>query len=152
MIPGRTKRLILTPTRTGMYRGPCAEFCGTSHALMNVMATVMEKPQFEDWVAVRRAPAQSTRDAGARLFIKHGCPACHAVEGLEAMQGRVGPNLTALAERQTIGAGTLKNTSGNLILFIRNPAAVKPGATMPAFDMLPREEIAAIAAWLGDLK
>lgn len=67
-------------------------------------------------------------------------------------RGTIGPNLTALGERATIGAGALENTRENIARFIRAPAAVKPGATMPAFDMLPEAEIEAISAWLGGLK
>jgi cytochrome c oxidase subunit 2 len=152
MIPGRINRLTLTPTRAGLYRGPCAEFCGTSHALMSVAATVVEKAQFEAWIAARRTRPASDHGEGGRLFVRHGCPACHAVDGMADARGTIGPNLTALGERQTIGAGTLKNTKENLALFIRNPAAVKPGATMPAFDMLPPADIDAMAAWLGGLE
>ncbi|MDB5550477.1 MAG: Cytochrome c oxidase, subunit [Rhizobium sp.] len=152
MIPGRINRLALTPTRPGIYRGPCAEFCGTSHALMNVTAKVVEKQEFEVWLAARRTRSAPERSDGARLFVRHGCPACHAVDGMAEARGAIGPNLTALGERLTIGAGTLKNTKENLALFIRDPAAIKPGATMPAFDMLPPAEIDAIAAWLGGLE
>ena len=38
MIPGRRNRLALEPTRTGVFRGTCAEYCGTSHALMSFYA------------------------------------------------------------------------------------------------------------------
>jgi cytochrome c oxidase subunit II len=151
MIPGRTNQLTLTPTRPGIYRGPCAEFCGTSHALMNVTATVVEKQQFEAWIAARRTPEVPERSEGARLFVRHGCPACHTIEGMEA-KGRIGPDLTLLGERATIGAGTLANTPWNIARFIRDPAAIKPGATMPAFDMLPDAEIETLAAWLGGLE
>ena len=34
MIPGRVTWLALQPTRTGYYRGACAEYCGASHARM----------------------------------------------------------------------------------------------------------------------
>ena len=34
-----------TPTRTGVFRGVCAEYCGTSHALMSFYVVVMEKEQ-----------------------------------------------------------------------------------------------------------
>ena len=152
MIPGRINHLTLTPTRAGVYRGPCAEFCGTSHALMGVAATVVEKTQFEAWLAERQARTAPGKAEGARLFVRHGCPACHAVDGMAEARGRIGPNLTALGDRQTIGAGTLKNTKENLALFIRDPASIKPGATMPAFDMLPLAEIDAIATWLGGLE
>jgi cytochrome c oxidase subunit 2 len=152
MIPGRTNHLTLTPARAGLYRGPCAEFCGTSHALMNMAATVMEKPRFEAWAAARRTGGAPQPAEGARLFVRHGCPACHAVDGMADARGTIGPNLTALGERQTIGAGTLRNTRENLALFIRDPKAIKPGATMPAFDMLPQAEIDVMAAWLGGLR
>lgn len=152
MIPGRINYLTLTPTRAGLYRGPCAEFCGTSHALMSVTATVVEKAEFEAWIAERRNGAPSDPGEGGRLFVRHGCPACHAVDGLADARGRIGPNLTALGERRTIGAGALENTKENLARFIRDPASVKPGATMPAFDMLPPAEIDAMAVWLGGLE
>jgi cytochrome c oxidase subunit II len=153
MIPGRRNTLTLTPTRPGIYRGPCAEFCGTSHALMTISATVVDTQNFDAWLVDREARAPKSAEAeGARLFIRHGCPACHAVDEVAAARGAIGPNLTALGERQTIGAGTLTNTSDNIALFIRDPAAIKPGATMPAFDMLPADEIDAMAEWLGGLK
>ena len=149
MIPGRVNHLTLTPTRPGVYRGPCAEFCGTSHALMTITATVVEKREFEAWLAARLRRDGAGDGQGAALFVKHGCPACHSVDGIAEARGTIGPNLTAFSERQTIGAGALKNTRENLARFIRDPAAVKPGATMPAFDMLPQTEIDAIAGWLG---
>lgn len=152
MIPGRENWLTLTPTRPGIYRGPCAEFCGTSHALMTVTAKVVAQPEFDAWITARRQRPALMRSEGARLFVRHGCPACHAVDGMGEAKGAIGPNLTAFAERMTVGVGTLKNTRENIALFIRNPAAIKPGATMPAFEMLPPAEIDAIATWLGGLK
>ena len=44
MIPGRVNRLVVEPTRTGAFRGVCAEFCGESHALMAFSVEVMEPP------------------------------------------------------------------------------------------------------------
>ncbi|MDP1589551.1 MAG: cytochrome c oxidase subunit II, partial [Prosthecobacter sp.] len=43
MIPGRQTRLVLHPTRTGTFRGVCAEYCGASHTYMAFYAVVMEK-------------------------------------------------------------------------------------------------------------
>lgn len=59
MIPGRTNRLALTPRRAGVYRGPCAEFCGTSHALMTVTARAVERQAFEAWIAARPHAARA---------------------------------------------------------------------------------------------
>ena len=46
MIPGRVNRLSLLATKPGTYRGPCAEYCGTSHALMAFSVVVMEPEAF----------------------------------------------------------------------------------------------------------
>jgi cytochrome c oxidase subunit II len=34
LIPGRTNHLVLEPTRTGEFRGVCAEYCGMAHAAL----------------------------------------------------------------------------------------------------------------------
>lgn len=152
MIPGRENRLTLTPTRPGIYRGPCAEFCGTSHALMIVTVKVVARREFDVWLAARRERPTLSDSGGARLFVRHGCPACHAVDGMSLARGAIGPNLTAFGERMTVGAGALRNTPDNIARFIADPSGVKPGATMPAFDMLPPADIDAIATWLGGLQ
>jgi cytochrome c oxidase subunit 2 len=43
MIPGRVTRLVLEPTRAGVFRGACAEYCGISHALMSFPVVVLER-------------------------------------------------------------------------------------------------------------
>ena len=50
VIPGRVNKLVLRPTRTGAYRGVCAEFCGTAHAKMTFDALVLTRPDFDAWV------------------------------------------------------------------------------------------------------
>ncbi|CZT37162.1 cytochrome c oxidase subunit 2 [Rhizobium sp. 9140] len=152
MIPGRDNTLSLEPTKTGIYRGPCAEFCGTSHALMAFSVVVMEEADYLAWRAARaQAPVAPQKTSGHELFFRHGCAACHAVAGTPAI-GRIGPDLTALGERQTLAAGTLSNTPDAMVRFIRDPASIKPGVKMPAFGMLPDGDIEAISAWLGGLK
>ena len=85
MIPGRTNQLTLTPTKVGVYRGPCAEFCGTSHTLMTVTARVVPKAEFETWVKARARTVSAPSPAdGAVAFTRNGCPACHAVDDLAA--------------------------------------------------------------------
>lgn len=153
MIPGRDNVLSLEPTKTGVYRAPCAEFCGTSHALMAFSVIVMDRPDFDAWRQSRIEAAAMPQPAhpGRDLFFRHGCAACHTIAGTPAI-GRIGPDLTRIGERQTIAAGTLANTKDNIARFIREPDAIKPGVEMPAFGMLPDGDIEAIAAWLGGLK
>jgi cytochrome c oxidase subunit 2 len=75
---------------------------------------------------------------------------CHNVTGTSA-GGRMGPDLTHLAGRRTIGAGTLANTRGNLAGWIVNPHAVKPWVRMPA-NPLPPDELNALLAYLETLR
>lgn len=51
MIPGRETVIVLEPTRTGVFRGACAEYCGASHALMNFAVLVMEPADYRAWLA-----------------------------------------------------------------------------------------------------
>jgi cytochrome c oxidase subunit II len=61
LIPGRTNRLLLRPTRTGTFAGICAEFCGRAHAKMRFTVIVLPVDEFERWVVeqarVAAAPA-----------------------------------------------------------------------------------------------
>lgn len=152
MIPGRTNRLVLEPTRTGEFRGACAELCGASHALMAFTVRVVEPAEFEAWLAREAAPAAAGMGhAGEAAFLAHGCGACHSVRGTAA-RGAIGPDLTHLASRPTLGAGILENSAANRAAFIARVDEIKPAARMPAYGTLPDTEIAAIAAWLGMLR
>jgi cytochrome c oxidase subunit 2 len=75
---------------------------------------------------------------------------CHTVQGTMA-QGKVAPDLTHVASRRTIAAGTLENTPANLASWILDPQKHKPGANMPA-NPLSGEDLAALVAYLGTLK
>ena len=146
-IPGRTNQLRLTATRPGVYRGVCAEFCGTSHALMAFPVIVHEGGGFADWLRREAMPAAEPGDA----FISNGCGGCHVVRGVSEM-GSVGPDLTHFGSRRTIGAGTLPNTPANLRRWLADAPAVKPGVHMPPFASLPDSELDALVAFLGGLR
>lgn len=149
MIPGRTNRLVLHPERIGTYRGVCAEFCGKSHTYMALPVMVMAPQDFEAWLTREAAPSASTTDDGA--FLANGCGGCHTVRGTAAT-GTIGPDLTHLADRLTLGAGMLPNTGENRRRFIAEAETLKPGIRMPSFAMLPAGELDAIAAYLGSLR
>jgi cytochrome c oxidase subunit II len=151
MIPGRTNRLSLLATRSGTFRGPCAEFCGTSHALMAIVAVTMEESAFDAWLAAQARPSPNIAAAGATLFERHGCGACHRIDGTSA-QGKIGPDLSHVGARQTLAAGILPNTDEAMARFITEPQKIKPGQHMPGFDMLPASDIRAIAVFLRSLQ
>jgi cytochrome c oxidase subunit 2 len=155
MIPGRVTRLALTPTKTGVFRGACAEYCGTSHALMSFYVVVHEREDFSRWLAHQRAPAlPSTAPIAAQgreLFLANGCGACHTIRGTPA-NGLVDPDLTHVGGRLSIGAGALRNTSEALVRWIARTEHVKPDVLMPHFGMLPEADLQALALYLEELK
>ena len=155
MIPGRTTRLALTPTRTGVFRGACAEYCGTSHALMSFYVIVHTREDFSRWLAHQQTPAIPSDAAvparGRELFLASGCGACHTVRGTPA-NGVIGPDLTHVGTRLTIGAGSLPNNAEALLRWIARTEHVKPEVLMPAFGMLPHEDLQALAIYLEGLK
>ena len=150
-IPGRVNRLVLEPTSPGVFNGACAEYCGTAHTYMGFRVVVVPEAEFEAYVTSQALPAAVVDGPGAGLFLQNGCAACHTVRGTAA-DGAVGPDLTHVASRRTIAAGLLPTTVENLVAFIRSTEHIKPGVEMPAFGMLPEEEITAIAQWLGTLE
>ena len=81
----------------------------------------------------------------------HGCAACHTVRGTPAA-GRVGPDLTHVGSRLSLAAGTLPNDAAAFRRWIDHPDRIKPDVLMPAFGMLPDDELDAIAAYLEDLQ
>lgn len=151
MIPGRTNVFSLLPTKTGVFHAPCAEFCGTSHTYMAFSVVVMEPEAYGEWRKNQAAGNQRSGSEGERLFAHHGCAGCHSVRGVIPVAG-LGPDLTHFADRETVGAGTLANTPENVARFIRDPSEVKPGAKMPAFAMVPTQDIAAISNFLAGLR
>ena len=75
---------------------------------------------------------------------------CHAIAGTPA-GSRIGPDLTHLASRHTIAAGTLPNTRGNLAGWIVDPQRIKPGAKMPPNQLSPAD-LNALLAYLESLR
>jgi cytochrome c oxidase subunit 2 len=155
MIPGRRTHVSLEPTRTGVFRGVCAEYCGTAHALMAFPVVVMERAAFDAWLAAEARPAQPPAGVDAQrgldAFAESGCGACHTVRGTPAA-GVVGPDLTHVGSRSTLGAATLPNDPRHLAAWLTDPSRHKPGVQMPAFGMLGGGRLEALAAYLRELK
>ncbi len=58
-VPGRVTEVFITPTETGSFddnvnlRIQCAELCGPGHATMAMEVRVLEKAEFDEWLASR---------------------------------------------------------------------------------------------------
>jgi cytochrome c oxidase subunit 2 len=154
LIPGRDAAISLRADQPGTYRGQCAEFCGLQHANMAFLVIADPPEQYEAWAAAQRKGAFDPSETGERLgrevFRARGCAACHAIRGTGANSERA-PDLTHLASRQTLAAGTVPNTLGHLAGWILDPHGIKPGVGMPANPMTP-DELHALLAYLGTLR
>jgi len=137
-----------------VYRGLCAEFCGAEHAKMAFLVIAEPAGAFEQWLAREREAAPLPSDAlaqrGRDVFLGGSCPLCHVVAGTPA-GGRVGPELSHLAGRRTVAAGTRPNLRGNLAGWILDPQSMKPGAKMPP-SRLSAADLQALVAYLETLR
>ena len=116
---------------------------------------VAESPEaFAAWEARELAappePAPGMRARGAKVFREMTCVKCHAI-GRADDAPRVGPDLTHLARRTTLGAGVLSNTHAELTRWLTDPQGVKAGCHMPDAQ-LSDAQVAALVAYFETLQ
>jgi len=154
LIPGYTTAIWLQADRPGIYRGQCAEFCGMQHAHMAFDVVAEPQADFDRWLDAMRRPAPDPTTAvtahGRDVFAQARCAGCHSIEG-SAAAALLGPDLTHIATRSTLGAGTLSNTPDHLAEWIRDPQVIKPGNQMPA-NPLSESDLQALVAYLETLR
>jgi cytochrome c oxidase subunit 2 len=59
VIPGKTNVFELTPNKVGTYAGKCAELCGVDHARMLFNVKVVEKAEYDKYIADLKAKGQT---------------------------------------------------------------------------------------------
>ncbi len=154
LIPGVENVFWIEADEPGIFRGQCAEYCGTQHANMAFQVIALPADEFDAWLAERSNPAVDPAVAQARrgfeVFMSAGCAQCHAVRGTPA-NGNVGPDLSHIGSRQMIGAAMLSNTRGNLMGWIADPQAIKPGVKMPR-TYLDGDSLLALVVYLEGLR
>jgi cytochrome c oxidase subunit 2 len=154
LITGDANSLWFQADSPGVYRGQCAEYCGLQHAKMAFLVIADPPDSFATWLTRQRDTALTPTDQltrrGQEVFLSSTCVMCHAISGTPA-GSRIGPDLTHLASRRTIAAGTLPNTRGNLAGWILDPQRIKPGTKMPP-NRLDPADLQALLAYLETLK
>jgi cytochrome c oxidase subunit 2 len=154
MIPGRRNRILLSSDKPGRYRGQCAEFCGIEHARMSMYVYVQQPAAFQRWLrgiaAPARPPSGALAKAGAAAFTRNQCASCHTIRGTSA-RGQVGPDLTHIGSRVSIGALTLPNTAAALHDWLSDPQHAKPGNRMPDLGLSPAD-LRSLVAYLQGLR
>jgi len=147
-IPGYVTETWAELNREGIFRGQCAELCGTWHSRMPIVVESVSPAKFDEWVqsqkvAMAAKAAEATADKtwskdelmekGQGLY-NTNCAACHQVNG----QG-LAPAFPPLKGSQ-IATGPLADHIGIVL-------KGKPGSAMPAWAQLNDLEIAAIVTY-----
>jgi cytochrome c oxidase subunit 2 len=106
-------------------------------------------------------------ERGRQVYSRSACIGCHKINGNPMSAGIIGPNLTHVGSRYTIAGALYANTTDNLVRWIKNAPAMKPGSLMPAIGTgeynpaikakvtiggLSDQQIADVAAYLQALK
>lgn len=154
LIPGFTQSFWFQADTAGVYRGQCAEFCGHQHAKMALLVIAEPMAEFQEWARQQRqtatTPSDSMQARGQEIFLTGSCVMCHSIRGTPA-GSHAGPDLTHLASRRTIAAGTLPNVRGALAGWIVDPQQVKPGTKMPPNRLTP-DDLNALLAYMESLR
>lgn len=153
LIAGRTNTTWVRAEQPGRYRGQCAEYCGLQHAHMAFMVVAESQADFNAWLARLSRPQPPQTDAqrrGLQVFEQSACASCHTIRGTTAT-GTIGPDLSNVGSRWSIGAGAVPNDPGNLGGWIGNSQTIKPGNQMPP-QPVPAADMPNLLAFLESLK
>jgi cytochrome c oxidase subunit 2 len=154
LVPGHPAVISFSLDSPGRFEGQCAEFCGYQHAHMGLSVTAEAPAEFEAWARAQRTeaatPQTDSQRRGHDLFQRTTCAMCHTINGTMA-HSRVGPSLTHVATRRTLGAGVAANTRERLAIWISNPHALKPGVLMPPNEF-SSSDLASLLDYLEILK
>ena len=101
-IPGIIRDTWFRATRTGTFRGQCAELCGKNHAFMPIVVKVVTQDQYDAWVKQQQGQVASAageanktwtldelKANGAKVYAA-SCVACHQANG-EGIPGTFPP-------------------------------------------------------------
>jgi cytochrome c oxidase subunit 2 len=128
VLPGRYTSVWFKPTKVGEYHLFCAEYCGTKHAGMKGTVTVMERADYQKWLA-GGGDDEPLDVAGGKLFEQYRCNTCH----LQEASGR-GPSLIDLFGKDVELANGRKIVADEA--YIRE-SIINPGArTVAGYKLL----------------
>jgi len=155
-IPGFLRETWILIEKPGIYRGQCAELCGTGHAFMPVVVEAVSEPEYRAWIDKRKAEQAASAagaertwsmdelmKAGQEVYAKQ-CAVCHQANGQglpPAFPGLVGSKLVT---------GPLLAPDGKLLKdgHVDRVLNGKPGTAMPPFrDTLSDSDLAAVITY-----
>ena len=92
-VPGFINESHFTATKTGIYRGQCAELCGKDHGFMPIVVKVVEQAEYNNWLKTEKAAIAAAAGDSNKTFshdelmakgeavYKANCAACHQADG-----------------------------------------------------------------------
>jgi cytochrome c oxidase subunit 2 len=154
-VPRRYTYAWFYPTRTGIFRFYCTEYCGTDHSLMKTRVVVHGAADYRRFLDDAYASRQSLSGAplGASVYEKKGCMGCHSIDG----SPRLGPTWKGSFGTQITLADGSKVTVDEAYLHkaIVSPSAEgrsgMPIGSMPATP-LSEKEIEGVIEYIKSLK
>jgi len=153
-VPGRNNFGWIASDSIGVYEGTCSEYCGNQHAWMRIKVFVQSQADFNRWIQQQHQtadqPSGQMEQKGEILFQEKTCGNCHAISGTPA-DGRIGPDLSHIASRETLLSGMMANKKENMRKWLENPQNVKKGSNMPDF-LMSEKEVNELVAYLEQLK
>lgn len=137
LVPRRYTYLQFTPTRPGVYRLYCTEYCGKDHSLMKTVVVVHSSGEYEKFLAEAFAKQQSLSGPalGESVFKKKGCEGCHSLDG----STRLGPTFKgAWGEQVKLADGSTITVDEKYIrdAILAPQAQSRPGFP-PAMPVIP---------------
>lgn len=156
VVPNRYHTMWFEATRAGTYPVECTQYCGTNHSYMLSAVKVVEKDQYQEWLAAAADPSKgkTLEEYGKELYTKRGCNACHSVDGA-AMQG---PTWKGIWNQPVkLADGKTATVDENFIResILEPNAAIVAGypPIMPTYKgILGDKEVEAIIAYIQSLK
>jgi cytochrome c oxidase subunit II len=111
-IPGKVNHTWLRATKTGLFKGSCAELCGLQHAAMKASVEVMPRAAFERWLADAARQQKSGSVGLGKETFEGVCLKCHRLSGERLFGPSLGGN-PLLTDEQGL-ATLVKNGRGQM--------------------------------------
>ncbi|WP_407268124.1 cytochrome c oxidase subunit II [Radiobacillus sp. PE A8.2] len=140
--PENENTMYIEAYEEGVYWGKCAEYCGTSHSLMDFKVIAVSREEFDQWVADMQnvnpdaQPESVSAQEGQSLLTEANCLSCHAIGSSPVA---LAPSLTNIGSRDKL-AGFEELTKENLVKWILDPESIKPGNKMVNAEYLTDED------------
>ncbi len=129
VVPRRFTYVWFWPTKTGVYRVYCTEYCGKDHSLMKTKVVVHSSGEYERYLSEAFAKQMSLSGAalGESVYKKKGCEGCHALD----KSVKLGPGLGgSFGTDVKLGDGTTVKMDET---YIRNSLLSPQGQARPGF-------------------